>query len=123
MRKFLVFLASFLMVSMAVAFLPVWLSSNTATADTLQPLCGQYLVGVSTAVYHSILHEVIVSSAIAATTLTVYNSSFTATSQSIGPIMTSSLSPGGYVYDVDFSNGLSYTKTGTAQVQIIYQCY
>lgn len=100
----------------------VWASSNTATIDTNQTLCGQYAVNGATSTLHAVVHEVIVSSAIAATTVTLYNSSFTATGvQSIGPVMTSSL--GSYVYDSVFPNGLNYTKTGGAQIQILYVCY
>lgn len=125
MKKYL-FLLLFLMWPLRSAHavaMDVWLSSNTATADTNVPLCGQYLIGISSVVYHAVVHEVVVSSAVATTTLTLYNSSFTATGvQSIGPITTSSLNAP-YVYDTVFPNGLMYAKTGGAQVQIEYQCY
>lgn len=100
----------------------VWLSSNTATADTTQPLCGQYLVGTSTVVYHGVLHAVIVSTPTAGG-VTVYQSSYTASGvASIGPVNTT-VTQSPIYYDVAFPNGMIYTKTGTAQVQILYQCY
>ena len=99
----------------------VWISSNTATADTTLPLCGQYLVGTSTAVYHGVLHEVVVSTG-ASGGVTVYQSSFSSTANSIGPINTAAVAAP-FVYDVAFPSGMMYTKTGTAQVQILYQCY
>jgi hypothetical protein len=100
----------------------VWLSSNTATADTTVPLCAQYLVGTSTVTARGVIHSVVVSSP-SAGGVTLYNSSWTATGvQNIGPDNTgSTVAP--YNYDVVFTNGLMYTKTGTANVQILYQCY
>ena len=129
MNKILAFLALFLMFCMP-AFavdLEVWTSSNTGTADTTQPLCGQYLVGTSTVTAHAVIHEVVVSSPTAGG-VALYNSSWTTTSQSIGPISCGGANGTGqtvspYVYDVTFPNGLMYSKTGTSQVQILYQCY
>lgn len=124
MKKLAIFLASFLMMgSMAFAVdMDVWLSSNTATADTTVPLCAQYLVGTSTVTARGVVHSVVVSSP-SAGGVTLYNSSWTATGvQNIGPDNTgSNVAP--YNYDVVFTNGLMYTKTGTANVQILYQCY
>lgn len=99
----------------------VWLSSNTATVDTNVPLCGQYQVGTSSVVYHAVVHYVVVTSTVAGA-ITLYNSSFTATAQTIGPINTGA-QVFAYPYDVVFPNGLMYAKTGTGQVQILYQCY
>jgi hypothetical protein len=125
MKKILMVLAFLFWVRPAHAVANnVWLSSNTATVDSTQTLCGQYLVGTSTAVYHGVLHEVIVSSAVALSTIQLYNSSWTVvgTTQTIGPIVTGTQTfP--FVYDVIFPNGLSYVKSGTSQVQILYQCY
>jgi hypothetical protein len=99
----------------------MWTSSNTATADTSQPLCTQFLIGTSTYTMRSVVHEVVVSSA-SAGTFQVWNSSWNTTgTQTLGPIMTSSL--GSYFFDVAFPQGLLYTKTGGGQVQIMYACY
>lgn len=99
----------------------VWLSSNTATADATGVLCGQYVVGTSTVVYHGVLHAVIVSTPTAGG-VTVYQSSSSTTAASIGPVNTS-VTQSPIYYDVSFPNGMMYAKTGTAQVQILYQCY
>lgn len=127
MKRFFAVILFLLMTNKAHAVvMDIWLSSNTATADTTQVLCGQYAVGGTTSTLKGVIHEVVVSSP-SAGSVTLYNSSFTATAvQSIGPVTTggisqSSVSP--YLYDVIFPGGLIYSKTGTAQVQILYQCY
>lgn len=109
--------------SMAMAYKPTWLSSNTATADTTAILCGTFVTTLSTTVLHGVIHEVVVSSAVTSGlgNITLYNSTFTASSQNIGPIYTGAT--GVYPYDIEFPNGLIYTKTGTNQVQIIYSCF
>lgn len=124
MKRLCLFLASlFLASSLAMAFEPIWLSSNTATVDTTQVLCGQYAVNGNTTTLKGLVHEVIVSSAGALGTVQLFNSTFTATTAlSIGPIITTNQAPP-YVYDVIFPGGLIYSKTGAAQVQIIYACY
>ncbi len=127
MKKLLLILGTILSFSALAHALDmdVWLSSNTATVDTMQVLCGMYAVGSSSVVYHAVIHSVIVSSTATATTanLTLYNSTWTTTgTQSIGPINTQAIVPN-YNYDVVFPNGLIYSKTGNAQVQMIYQCY
>lgn len=95
----------------------VYRSSTTATADTLGILCGGsrgrgfvYSVAVS-------------SSSGTAGLLSVFNSSFTATANTvqIGPIDTRTITQ--YEYRAGFPAGLSYTKTGTAVATIIYDCY
>lgn len=99
----------------------IWLSSNTATADTNQVLCGQYVVNNTTTTLHGVVHAIIVSSGTSGG-VTLYNSSYTTTSQSIGPVNTATVSAP-FDYDVIFGNGLMYNKTGTAQVQMLYACY
>jgi hypothetical protein len=123
MNRFLGLLTGILlMATSAWSVQQVWTSSNTNTADSLAVLCGMYQVGGTSTTLRGILHEVVVSSAIAATTLTVYNSTYTATTNySIGPIITGTL--GSYTYDTTFPLGMIYTKTGPAQVQILYECY
>lgn len=124
MKKFIVFLVS-LLIGSSLAFaadMDVWLSSNTSTADTTLPLCGQYLVGTSTVTSKGVIHAVNVSTG-SAGGVTLYNSSWTTTGvQNIGPINTGSVIPTVF-YDTVFTNGLLYTKTGTGTVQILYQCY
>ena len=122
MKKYIIFGLSVLAVTAAFAFEPVWLSSNTATVDTTQVLCGQYAINGTSTTLHGIIHEVVVSSISATGTVTLYNSTSTATGQSIGPILTTTVSSP-YTYDVTFPGGLIYSKTGGAQVQIIYACY
>lgn len=107
----------------AFAFPDVWLSSNTTTADSTATLCGQYAVNGTTTTLHGILHEVIVSSAIGGTGLTIYNSSWTVVGvNSVGYINGGAITAP-FLYDVVFPNGMSYLKNGTGQMQIIYACY
>jgi hypothetical protein len=97
----------------------IWLSSNTATADSLKVLCGQNGALGS----RGRLFSVVVSSGGSATSgITIYNSSYTATgAKFIGPIDTRSQMQLGY--QVNFPAGMIYTTTGNAQTQILYQCY
>lgn len=105
----------------------VWLSSHTATADTTKNLCvaTNYLVGTSTLTTggRGVFHGACVNSGVAASSLTVYNSSGTATAAvPIAVIQTSTAMPCS-LYDVGVSSGLTYTTSGTADVTILYQCY
>jgi hypothetical protein len=113
-----------LMCRMSHALEPVWTSSNTSTADSTQTLCGQFIIGGSSIPLRSIVHEVVVSSAVAGT-FQLWNSSWTVASATstltIGPIMTGTL--GSYFYDTALTQGLVYSKTGTATVQVLYGCY
>jgi len=96
----------------------VWQSSTTATADTTKNLCTDR---------RGILHEVVVSSAGATgASASVFASSATTGS----PVaVVDATRVGVYPYDlVTIStqanhSGLTYSTVGTAQVQIIYQCY
>lgn len=103
-----------------------WLSSNTSTADSLGTLCGQFLIGQTTVPAQGAIHAINISSGVAGTTLQLYDSSFTITSATssltIGPIMTTAVTPSLF-YDIVFRRGLCYVKTGTATVQILYQCF
>ena len=102
----------------------VWLSSNTATADTTKNLCpGQtYVVQGSTYTSgnHAVFHGACINTPVAGT-LTIYNSSATATAP-IAAISTSTGMPCS-LYDVQVSSGLTYTNSATANVTILYQCY
>lgn len=123
MKKLIIFALSVLSVTAVFAFEPIWLSSNTATVDTTQVLCGQYAINGTSTTLKGLIHEVVVSSISATGTVALYNSTYTATNvSSIGPILTTTVSSP-YIYDVTFPGGLVYSKTGGAQVQIIYACY
>lgn len=92
-------------------FNQTWISSNTATADTTQNLCKK-----ST---RAAFHGVRINNG-ATGTLTIYNSSGTATNP-IAVVQTSSTWAGDY--DVITSSGLTYSNSATANVTILYQCY
>ena len=101
-----------------------WTSSNTATADTLKNLCpgGYEVVNGSTVTFgnRGVIHGVCINTAVAGT-LTLYNSSATATS-AIAAINTNSAIPC-YYYDVAVTSGVTYTNSATANTTILYQCY
>lgn len=125
MKKFIAILISFFMFSgPAFCFEPTWISSNTATADTTKNLCpGQtYLIGTSTVTEgnHGIFHGACVNTGVTGT-LTVYNSSATATVP-IAAILTSTSMPCS-LYDVAVSSGLTYTNSATGNVTILYTCF
>jgi hypothetical protein len=114
MKRFLGIIALLLLAGSVHAAESVWKSSNTATAESSAVLCGQGKRG------H--LFSVAVSSAGAAQSgITVYNSSFTTTTDFVGPIDTRAQVQ--YGYRTPMVKGMMYTKTGTAQVQILYDCY
>ena len=101
-----------LFLSMPAAARDVYRSSATATPDAAQVLCGAGRRG------H--LYGVCVSSAVAATGITVYNSSFTTAVQNTGFITNATV--GCQYYQTNYGKGLMYTKTGTANVNILYDC-
>lgn len=111
MKKILI--AALIFVSIPVMAAEIFRSSQTATADSAKALCTEGKRGY--------LYNVCVSSAIAATGITVYNSSFTTAVQNTGFVSTASV--GCYEYLVGYPSGLMYTKTGTANVTIAYDCY
>ena len=130
MKKILAIIASFLMFSSQCFALDtdVWLSSNTATADTTKNLCpgipysvasSSYTTNTYTSGNHGIVHGVCINTG-AAGTLTVYNSSATATSP-IAAMNTAAAAPCSF-FDVAVSSGLTYTNSATANVTILYQC-
>jgi len=127
MKKFAIMVLSILALSLPGSALQtdIWLSSNTATADTTQNLCkGQnFLVGTSTVTEggHGILHGVCINSGAPNGTFTVYNSSGTA-SNPIAAVQTSTMTSCNF-YDVLVSTGLTYSNSSTANVSILYQCY
>lgn len=95
----------------------VWLSSNTATADTTQVLCPN-TANVNTK--RAILHAVCVNTG-AAGTLTVYNSSATAVNPLLA--MNTAAVVACATYDISTSSGLTYTNSATANVTLTYMCY
>lgn len=126
MKKIFILIISFWMGSSLVLAVAnnIWLSSNTATADTTQNLCPgkTYVVGTSTVTEgnHGVFHGVCINTG-SAGTFTVYNSSATATSP-IAAINTATAQPCS-LYDVGVSSGLTYTNSATANLTILYQCY
>jgi hypothetical protein len=114
MIKQILLIAVFLGASVyAFAGPPVWKSSWTITAET-GTLCG----GGKRGVYHGVC----VNTAVASSSVTVVNSSFTATgSQSFGIKNTNA--SGCFYYDVLAPKGLFYTKVGLADVTMLYDCY
>ena len=114
MKKFLVFLSSILFLStMSFAVQQVWISSTTQTSDTTKNLCLNS---------KGILRSVVVSSAAANGTVTVYASSGTANN----PIaIVDATAKGSYNYEVyaATSTGLTYSTTNAPTVTIVYECY
>lgn len=94
----------------------IWISSNTATADTTQNLC-KPKQGNTTA--RGLFHGARINTG-GAGTLTVYASSASATSP-IAAINTAAVAS--LDYDVIVSSGLTYSQTGTANITLLYQCY
>lgn len=126
MKKLTIFLVSFLIFSSCAYAIniAVWSSSNTATADTTKNLCPglPYLIGTSTVTEgnHGIIHGACINSGQPGT-LTVYNSSATATNP-IFALSTSTAMPCSQ-YDVAVSSGLTYSNSSTANVTLTYTCY
>lgn len=110
----LIFALGLLMASTGVMAVDVWKSSSTAVASTgLQTICG--------AGNRGILHGVCTDFAVASSSMTLYNSSWTVSGvRSIGPIGTTA--EGCKYYDTDLPNGISYFKNNTAAVTILYRC-
>lgn len=104
----------------------VWLSSNTATADTTKNLCTavNYLVGTTTITVggHGVFHGVCVNDAGSTGTISVFNSSGTSTSPIAVIRATSTVSACKY-YDVQISSGLTYTTSAPNDTTFLYQCY
>lgn len=118
-KKFLLFVASFLMFSIPVFAISgsVYLSSHTATANTTQALCQQAPVGSNP---HGVLNSVCVNTGASTSSATIYNSSGTANNV-IAIIDTTT--KGCLTYNVLLSSGITYTTSSTADVTFLYQCY
>lgn len=93
----------------------VWKTTATTVTGSAR-LCGSVTGG------RGILHSVVVSSAVAASGITLSNSSWTVTSTPTTGFI-SAAQVGSYVYDVVFSTGLFYSRGGTAGISIVYECY
>lgn len=90
----------------------IWISSNTATQQSLIAVCRK----------SAILHGVCLNTTGANATMTIYNSSFTATNVfSTGVISGTGTIKCNY-YDIFLPNGLSYVTAGTANWTILYRC-
>ena len=124
--RFLVLtILAFLSPRMVSAFqTTVWLSSNTAavTAAT-NTLCGQqnYAITGTSVALRGVLHGVCVNTA-AAGNIQVFASSFTGINPITGIYSTATQVPCNF-YDSESVSGLSYSKVGTGDVTILYQCY
>lgn len=112
MKRILAGLSLLFCVGTAYALSDVWKSSFTATADTNKNVCMDS---------RGILHGVIVSSS-AGGNFAVYASS-AVQSSTMTAINTGA--NGTYYFDVQASTntGLTYNKTGTASVTLIYSCH
>lgn len=113
MKRFLLVLMALVAFgSLAFATDYIAKSSNTQTADNLGVLCGK----------RGIVYGVNVSSGgQVASQMTLFNSSWTQTGASkLGPINGQTV--GSYPYKVMFSSGLIYCSSGTAAMQILYDC-
>ena len=94
----------------------VYLSSNTATADTTQALCTQTSPGSQP---HGIVHTVCINTGTAGT-LTLYNANGSGVNRAAA---ISTANVGCQIFDVALSSGITYTNSATANVTISYQCY
>jgi hypothetical protein len=113
MKRILVAL-TFLMLSSSVMAIDVWKSSTTATNDGVYDmLCPK----------RAVFHGVCTDFGVAASSVTIFNSSFTVTGvKQIGPISTLVADQCKY-YDAEMPNGLGYQKTNVAGITILYSCY
>lgn len=115
MRKIIAALSLVMIPSFLFAVPAVWVSSNTATADTTKNLC----ISRSGTSPRGMFHGARVNTG-SAGTLTIYASSATA-SNPIAAINTAAVAS--LDYDVAVSTGLTYSQTGTANITLLYQCY
>lgn len=117
MKRFLI-APLFLFLSVSVhAVEKIWKSSTTVTStvSSVAVLC--------TATQRGIFHGVCTDFGVAASSITVVNSTWTVTGvKQIGPISTNVADQCKY-YDTFFINGLGYSKTNTAGVTVLYDCY
>lgn len=106
-----------------------WVSSNTATADTIKNLCpgtSTLLVNGSTQTWgnRGVFHGVCINTG-AVGSLSVWNSSAPVAANAPSPIavMNTATAQPCSIYDVGFSSGLTYTNSATANITLLYQCY
>lgn len=125
-RLLIVIFAAFGLFELAYAVGPaIWKSSNTTTADTFRRICSGNgaIINGSTVTWgnHGVLHSICVNTGTNNGTVTVYDSSVSATSP-IAAVSTSTGMPCS-LFDVGTSSALSYDKTGVANVTITYDCW
>ena len=119
MKKILL-IASILFLGPELSFArDVWRSSNTATSTgggfSVLPLC--------TASQRGIFHGVCTGFGVAASSITIVNSTFTYSGVNVvGPITTLVADQCKY-YDTIMPNGMGYHKPNTATVTILYECF
>lgn len=125
--KKLIILSTLFLASFVMAYSPVWKSSHTTTADTTQKLCSgsTYLLGTSTNTYGNlgIIHGVCVNSAVSGGTISVYDSSSTATNAIAIMLSTATANSGCFYYDVQVSSGLVYTTSQPNDTTFLYTCF
>lgn len=90
----------------------VYKSSTTNTSTAQVALC--------TGTQRAYLYGVCVSSPNATAGVTLFNSSFTTT---LGTGFVTNATYGCVDYQTNFTSGLSYTKTGAANITIKYDCF
>lgn len=106
------------LVSGASAF-DVYQSSSIPNAVvTTTPLCA----GTTSQYKRGFLHGVCTDFAVAASSFTIFNSTWTNanTGKLIGPVETTV--NGCRYYDTDFPSGIAIQKTGTSVITILYRC-
>lgn len=117
MKRLLI--AATILLSSTMAFASgadLWISSNTATADTNKVLCPKYPTAKQS---HGALGSVCINFTTPGT-YSVYNASGSA----INPIATIDTSVRGCLrYDISFSSGLTYVNSSTANVTAMYNCF
>ena len=128
MKNFFLSTLLALVATTVFAFQPVWRASHTATADSTKILCqgNTYVINGSTVTNGNlgILHGVCVNDPSAATgTITVYDSSSTATNAFAVIRATAAATMGCMFYDVQVSSGLVYSNSTTNDITLLYQCF
>lgn len=119
MKRFLLAVSIMALSCPVFAISNVFLSSNTATADTTKSLCASTVPGMFASTNHAVVHNACVNTGTAGT-LTLYNSNGTAI-QPFAAIDTAA--KGCQNFDVILSSGITYTNSATANITITYQCY
>lgn len=117
MKRFLLLTLTLLLSSPAVfAVGSVWTSSHTATADSLQSLCGKNNRR------RALLHTVCINDAPAGT-VTLFDGVLMATNTIAVIRSTSAVNGGCFLYDVQTTSGVTYTTSQPMDVTFSFSCY